>query len=147
MTQDMGASAKADRAAGPSDLSRASASSQSSIPSARHTPGPWEARKSARGTHFKILHSARGKGDGYNNRVAETCQWSPASGPQTDAIEAAANACLIATAPDMLEALLSIREVLTGIAEHKNADPDDQLAALIAMKLIDVTAAKATGAA
>ncbi|ANI79040.1 hypothetical protein [Sphingobium sp. EP60837] len=112
-----------------------------------HTPGPWEARMSARRTHFKILHSARGKGDGYNNRVAETCQWSPAAGPQIDPTEAAANAHLMASAPDMLDALLAIRKILGGIADHKKADPDDALAALLAMKLIDVTAAKATGGA
>lgn len=60
------------------------------------TPGEWEAAISKRATHWAIRHSARGKGDGYNNRVAETCQWSPATGPQITPTESEANAALIA---------------------------------------------------
>ena len=63
-----------------------------------HTPTPWTAECSRKGTHWAIRHSARGKGDGYNNRVAETCQWVPASGPQISSTESAANARRIVAA-------------------------------------------------
>ena len=62
------------------------------------TPTPWTAECSRKGTHWAIRHSARGKGDGYNNRVAETCQWAPASGPQISSTESAANARRIVAA-------------------------------------------------
>lgn len=53
-----------------------------------------------------------------------------------------------ATAGDavLLEALLTVRNILAGIEGHQNGDDDDRLAALIAMKFIDVTIAAATGA-
>jgi hypothetical protein len=75
--------------------------------SAQHTPGPW--RVEVRPTNVKVLHEARGKGDGYNNRVAECHHWSPATGPQTSPMEAEANARLIASAPDLLEALEDLK--------------------------------------
>ena len=62
------------------------------------TPTPWTAECSRKGTHWVIRHSARGKGDSYNNRVAETCQWAPASGPQISSTESAANARRIVAA-------------------------------------------------
>lgn len=66
-------------------------------------PGPWRVERKRH--HFQIMHDQRGKGDGYNNRVAETVQWSPATGPQTGPTEAEANARLIAAAPELLAQL------------------------------------------
>lgn len=81
----------------------------------KHTAGPWTAEISKCATHWVIRHSARGKGDGYNNRVAETCQWSPASGPQIGPSESAANAARIVACVNACEGIddpSAIREVV-----------------------------------
>lgn len=57
-----------------------------------------------------ILH-ARGKGDGYNNRVATTHQWSPASGAETSAPEALANAHQMAASGALYDALVAMTRV------------------------------------
>lgn len=69
------------------------------------TKGPWSVKRCR---HLnKILHSARGRGDDYNNRIAETFQWSPSTGPQTDEAEAFANAALIVAMRNALPGILS----------------------------------------
>ena len=99
---------------------------------AKATPGEWCAVDGLRARYTKILHDARGKGDGYNNRVAETCQWNPATGPQTPPDEARANAAAIValhnTAPSLIaehraalarvEALYNERNNLRHVVSH-----------------------------
>lgn len=72
-----------------------------------HTPEPWRVER--RQFENVILHS---KGDGYNNRVALTTEWSPASPPRTTPVEANANArrivaCVNALAGIPIEAIES----------------------------------------
>ena len=66
---------------------------------AKHTPGPW---KTKRDRHNRHRFEVRGKPDGHLTPcIAITASWLD-SDPES---ESAANARLIAAAPDLLEAL------------------------------------------
>lgn len=70
-----------------------------------YTKGPWVAE---RRLHCSVVLQTVGRTDGYANRVAECPQWSHAAFPQPTPDEAFANARLIASAPDLLEALKDV---------------------------------------
>lgn len=106
------------------------------------TPGPWRVER--RRHHFQIMHDQRGKGDGYNNRVAETVQWSNATGPQTGPTEAEANARLIAAAPDLLEAGEGARQALWNALDHLGFECPDAHPAIVEL---NAAIARATGEA
>ena len=100
--EDQGASLR-DRAAGPADLSRASASSQSSIPSASYTPGPWKvADKSYGWDHFAAVVT-----EGPNGPLIANCHIAALSRSHE---QTGADARLIAAAPELLEALQLVWE-------------------------------------
>lgn len=91
-----------------------------------HTPEPWRVER--RQFENVILHS---KGDGYNNRVALTTEWSPASPPRTTPVEANANArrivaCVNALAGIPIEAIESgvVAELASALVECENALAD-----------------------
>ena len=71
------------------------------------TPGPW--RPERRQHESVVLHS---KGDGYSNRLAQCCQWSPAESPRCTPNEAEANAALIVALRNNLPRIIAGLDLL-----------------------------------
>lgn len=105
---------------------------------AQHTPGPWHHahRKGADGQYRTEVFSETHGG-------IATCEWTPKHcGNGVTATYRAANALLIATAPDLLDALQEAELVLAEKLRRLGADP----AASPTYVRIRAAITKATGA-
>lgn len=112
---------QADRAGGPSALSPSGSQSETLIPRANHTPGPWSYRPykhddwgTVRGPDDGVICQARDPG------AVDAVTLAKHRERGTDPWEA--NARLIAAAPELLEALEELTGDYTGGAEHALAD-------------------------
>ena len=129
-SQAIGASPDGDRATGPSDLSRASASSQSGIPSAGHTPGPWVSVDRNPSSGLDI------RGGCHHYPIARvTSYWN---GPGPRETEALANCDLIAAAPELLEVVKRLDALWLEDWEPPHADKAQQEPRILAEECLDI---------
>lgn len=83
------------------------------VVSAKHTPGPWNVRDDGMSYACPII-DAPSVGKGYFASIATATQRDPhpQHGGWISMATAEANACLIAAAPDLLEALEGLKTIL-----------------------------------
>ena len=112
------------------------------LSTAKHTPGPWEARRA-------LTNDGQQPIVGADRRVAladSQTDFKRGQGWNHDCAEREANAQLIAAAPDMLEALIAIREWLLDTDLIKKSDEHFWNGAFVKSNNLAIKAiAKATG--
>jgi hypothetical protein len=101
----------------------------------KHTPGPWEAMAEESGKSYVRI---RGTRLGGHYKIANVLKPIYAGADELEAEETAANACLIAAAPELLNALtILVNNVAHAMPSAEHLDPIVNARAAIA---------KATGA-
>lgn len=109
-----------------------------------HTPGPWSHsyRERTHGMWAEEIYDATGR------TVAVAAWYEVPSGPNVLSTNREANACLIAAAPDLLEALRAVVPwVVTAMAHREDPHPDAVRNHKEDMDLMFAAIAKAEGKA
>ena len=107
----------------------------------KHTPGPWHVVTNWQGYPYQIRASfaSEGKPGG----IVDITRWASISLPSS--AEGAANAALIAAAPDMLAALKEARHALRWVLNTLQMAVSDHSAAQVALLDVETAIAKAKG--
>jgi len=92
----------------------------------KHTPGPWKVVADDEWGGFEIRMGSRLENAGIFKAIHELKYADNTFEEEKNYAEAYANACLMAAAPDMLEALQMVRSLFVAVSQLSKATSGDQ---------------------